>query len=66
MNLKSIDMFPSTDSAKSALDMFPLTDSTKDIRSILSSHVETVVLCHAMIIGSKELAKTDKNMKGVS
>jgi hypothetical protein len=37
-------MFPSTDSAKNVMDMFPQTDSSKDIRSVLSSHVETVVL----------------------
>jgi len=39
-----VDMFPSTDSAKSVVDMFPRTDSSKDIHSILSSHVESVVL----------------------
>ena len=37
-------MFPPTDSAKNAVDMFPRTDSSKDINSILTSHVETVVL----------------------
>ena len=37
-------MFPSTDSAKNVVDMFPRTDGSKDIRSVLSSHVETVVL----------------------
>jgi len=37
-------MFPPTDSAKNAVDMFPTTDKSKDIHSILSSHVECVVL----------------------
>lgn len=37
-------MFPSTDSAKNTVDMFPTTDKSKDIHSILSSHVECVVL----------------------
>ena len=37
-------MFPPTDSAKNAVDMFPTTDKSKDIHSILSSHVETIVL----------------------
>ena len=38
-----VDMFPHTDSDKYAVDIFPRTDSPKDIRSIISSHVETVV-----------------------
>ena len=42
--VSKVDMFPSTDSAKSVVDMFPRTDSSKDIHSILSSHVETVCL----------------------
>jgi len=42
MNL--VDIFPLTDSAKNAVDMFPRTDSSKDIHSVLSSHVECVVL----------------------
>lgn len=41
---KPIDMFPSTLSAKNAVDMFPRMDGSKDIRSVLSSHVECVVL----------------------
>lgn len=38
-----MDMFSSTDSAKSALDMFPSTDRFTDINAIISSHVETLV-----------------------
>ena len=37
-------MFPPTDSVKNAMDMFPITGNSNDIHSILSSHVETVVL----------------------
>jgi len=39
-----MDMFSSTDSAKSALDMSPSTDRSTDINAILSCHVECVVL----------------------
>ena len=39
-----VDMFPPTDSAKNDVDMFPRTDSSKDIHSVLSSHVESIVL----------------------
>lgn len=40
----TVDMFPSTDSAKNAVDIFPPTDDSKDIHSVLSSHVECVTL----------------------
>ena len=39
-----MDIFPHTDSAKNPVDIFPFTDIPNDINSILSSHVETVVL----------------------
>ena len=37
-------MFPSTDSVKNVADMFPFTDGSEDIHSVISSHVESVVL----------------------
>jgi hypothetical protein len=41
-------MFPQTldyvKTAKNAIDMFPQTSMANDINSILSSHVETIVL----------------------
>lgn len=37
-------MFPLTDSVKIAVDIFPLTDSPNDIHSVLSSHVETIIM----------------------
>jgi hypothetical protein len=39
-----VDMFPPTDSAKSAFDLFPTTDNVKDIKPPRSLHVECVVL----------------------
>ena len=39
-----MDMFPLTDSAKNAVDMFVRQATTDDINSILSCHVETVVV----------------------
>jgi 23S rRNA (uracil1939-C5)-methyltransferase/site-specific DNA recombinase len=39
-----LDIFPHTDSAKNPVDIFPFTDIPNDINSILSSHVESVVL----------------------
>ena len=41
---KSIDLFPPTDSAKSAFDLFPTTDNVKDINPRGSTHVECVAL----------------------
>jgi hypothetical protein len=46
-------MFPTTDSAKSAVDVFPPTDNVKDIKPPRSFHVETVAL----------LEKADINLK---
>ena len=39
-----MDMFPTTDSAKSAVDVFPPTDNVKDINPPRSLHVECVTL----------------------
>jgi len=39
-----MDMFPPTDSAKSAFDLFPTTDNVKDINPPRSLHVECVTL----------------------
>lgn len=43
-NRKPVDMFQPTDSEKNTVDIFPPTDDSKDIHSILSRHVESVVL----------------------
>lgn len=48
-------MFPSTESTKNTVDMFPTTDCSKDIHSVLSSHVETVVLLSKGEIDSKKI-----------
>lgn len=42
--VNDVDMFPPTDSTKNVVDMFPRTDGLKDIHSVISSHVECVVL----------------------
>jgi hypothetical protein len=39
-----VDLFPPTDSAKSAFDLFPTTDNVKEINPPHSLHIETVVL----------------------
>lgn len=39
-----VDLFPPTDSAKSAFDLFPTTNNVKDINPPRSLHVECVAL----------------------
>lgn len=42
--VSKVDMFPPTDSAKSAFDLFSTTDNVKDIKPAGSLHVECVAL----------------------
>ena len=43
-NSNVVDMFPYTDSVKNTMNVFPFTDGSNDIHSVISTHVEMVVL----------------------
>jgi len=40
----AVDMFLPTNNTKNTMDMFPLTNGSQGIHSVLSSHVECIIL----------------------